>query len=136
MVKQAKTRRTSIGQEGLYLLKAEKFLSGAKLLIAEKNWEAAASLGIHVIISSCDALTAKLLSRRHTGADHQGVLNLLSELPLTDQKELKQVKRRIGQILTVKTNVEYGEKPVRSDFAKHVVAEAERVFAWAQKHIK
>lgn len=136
MAKQAKTRRSSIGQERLYLSKAEKFLAGAKLLIAEKNWEAAASLGIHAIISSCDALTAKFLSRRYAGTDHQGVLDLLSGLPLADQKELKQIKRRIGQVLAVKTNVEYGDKPVRADSAKQVVAEAERVFAWAQKHVK
>lgn len=136
MARQTKTRRTSVGQEKLYLSKAEKFLTGAKSLITERNWEAAASLGIHAIISSCDALTAKFLSRRHAGTDHQGVLNLLSELPLADQKEPKQFKRRIGQVLVVKTNVEYGEKPVRSGSAKQIVAEAERVFARAQKHVK
>lgn len=32
MARQTKTRRTSVGQEKLYLLKAEKFLTGAKLL--------------------------------------------------------------------------------------------------------
>ncbi|MDI6892416.1 MAG: HEPN domain-containing protein [Actinomycetota bacterium] len=136
MAKQAKTRRTSIGPEKLYLSKAEKFLTGAKLLIDEKNWEAAASLGIHAIISSCDASTAKFLSRRYAGTDHQGVLDLLSGLPLADQKELKQIKRRIGQVLAVKTNVEYGDKPVRSGPARQIVAEAERVFAWTQKHVR
>lgn len=136
MARQTKTRRTSVGQQKLYLSKAEKFLTGAKSLIAERNWEAAASLGIHAIISSCDALTAKFLSRRHAGTTHQGVLDLLSELPLADQNELKQTKRRIGQVLAKKTNVEYDDKPVRLDYARYVVTEAERIFTWAQKYVK
>lgn len=136
MAKQTKTRRTSVGQDRLYLSKAQKFLDGAQTMIDDGNWEAAASLGIHTIISSCDALTAKFLSRRHTGADHQGVLDLLGELPFADQRELKQLKNRIGQVLATKTNVEYDEKPVRPQAAKHVVTEAERIFGWAQEHVR
>lgn len=136
MARQAKTRRTSVGQDKLYLSKAKKFLDGAQTMIDGGNWEAGASLGIHAIISSCDALTAKFLSRRHTGDNHRGVLDLVGELPFADKKELSQMKRRIGQVLAAKTDVEYDDKPVRSTLTKSVVAEAERVFTWAMKHVE
>lgn len=136
MAKQAKTRRTSVGQEKLYLLKAKKFLDGAQAMIGEENWEAAASLGIHAIISSCDALTAKLLRQRHAGTDHRGLLDLLSTLPLANKKELKDMKRRVAEVLAAKTNVEYDDKPVRPPAAKHIVSEAERVFGLAKEHVE
>ena len=136
MAKKTKTKATSVGAEKLYLSKAEKFLTGAKLLIESKNWEGAATLGIHAIISSCDALTAKFLRLRHAGSKHLDVLDLLSELPIADKKELKGMKKRISSVLTSKTNIEYDEKPIKRKQAEDVVRDAEKVFAWAQKHIK
>lgn len=136
MAKQSKTRHTSVGQEKLYLLKAKRFLDGAQVMIGEENWEAAASLGIHAIISSCDSLTAKFLKQRHSGADHKGLLDLLSMLPFADKKELKDTKRRVAEAITAKTNVEYDDKPVRPTTAKHIVSEAGRVFCWAKEHVE
>lgn len=84
MAKASKERSTQVGQEKTYLKKAEEYLAGAELAFEAKNWVSAASLGIHAIIASCDAVTAKLLHRRFAGADHQGITNLLGQLPIAD----------------------------------------------------
>lgn len=136
MVRPQKTRSTSLGEERLYLDKAEKFLQGAQLLLEKSNWEGAASLGIHAIISSCDSLTAKFLNVRHAGQDHQGVLELLKSLPFPGQRALNEMIRRIAQVLTSKTNIEYSSKPIRPNDARAIVSEAEKIVSWAHEHVK
>lgn len=136
MAKASKERPTQVGQEITYLKKAEKYLEGADLSFEVRNWVSAASLGIHAIIASCDAVTAKLLHRRFAGGDHQGITNLLGQLPIADDAELKDIMRRVGEALAAKTVVEYDDKPVRQDKAKHILIEARRLVAWAKKHVE
>lgn len=135
MAKKVKTQSTSIGDDHLFLEKARHFLDGADAALRAKNWEASASLGVHAIISSCDAVTAALLGLRHAGPDHKGLLDVLATLPGAYQPELKGIKRRISQVLANKTSVEYDVKPVRAEVAKTIVREARHVFGWANKHV-
>jgi uncharacterized protein (UPF0332 family) len=100
----------------------------------EGNWESTACLAIHSIISSCDAITARFLNERHAGSDHRGVLDLLSKIPVKDRSELKQIIKRVGSVLAQKTNAEYGDKPIRRDVSRDMLAEAKRVFNWTKSH--
>ena len=104
-------------------------------MLNQSNWESAAALGIHAVISSCDALTAKLLNKRHSGADHQGVVDLLAELPLRDTKELKNKRAQVRQVIIAKSNVEYDHSLVRSNVARKIVHEADKIFQWVKEHI-
>lgn len=135
MVRRTQARKASLGSERLYFQKAEKFLEGAKRMLAQGNWESASSLAIHTVICSCDALTVKFLSRKHSGSDHLGIVDLLGELPLADKRELKSKKSQVRQIITLKTNVQYDHSLVKPDTAKKIVVSAERIFNWASKHI-
>lgn len=135
MVKRSVAKKVSPLTGKLYLSKAEKFLEGAKQLLESKNWESASALAIHSVISSCDSLTAKFLSRKHSGASHQDVANLLGELPLKDKKELRTKRSQVRQVITLKTNVEYDNKAVRATTARKLVLEAERINKWAKEHV-
>lgn len=136
MAKKSKTRATSPGADKIFLTKAENFLSAANQAIEQKNWDPAASAGIHSIINSCDAMSAKLLSFRHAGADHFGALDIIAQLPLADQDELKRMKKKIARSLDLKNDVEYDDYLIREAPAKQIVKDAGAVFGWATKHIK
>ncbi|MFA5866716.1 MAG: HEPN domain-containing protein [Actinomycetota bacterium] len=136
MAKKSKTRATAPGAEKIFLIKAENFLKAAQEAIEKRNWDPAASAGIHAIINSCDAMSAKFLSYRHAGSDHFGVLDVVAQLPLADKDELKKIKRRVARSLDSKNDVEYDDYLVREGPAKQIVSDAEAILSWALKHIK
>jgi hypothetical protein len=87
-------------------------------------------------ISSCDALTAKLLGCRHRGENHIGVVDLLKKLPLQNKTELNNRIRQVKEILMRKTQAEYESKPMRKADAETMLIQSSRTYKWAKDLIE
>ncbi|WP_176233435.1 HEPN domain-containing protein [Candidatus Hakubella thermalkaliphila] len=135
MPKIPRTTRTSLGSEKLYMQKAQNFLEGADILLEHANWEAAATLGVHAVISSCDAITAKFLSCRHSGPTHLEVINLLEQLPMANRSELKTKITQTKEVILMKNKVEYEERPIKKTQAQKIVTQADRIVKWVATHV-
>src|SRR5659263_687766 len=53
------TKPARIGSDKIYLTKARDFLKGAIMEEEKENWNSAAVLSIHAVISACDAICTK-----------------------------------------------------------------------------
>lgn len=123
---------TKIGSDAIFLSKAAKLMEAAQQMLTGGNWEAAAVLAVHATISSCDALTARLLGRRHSGANHLDVLDLMDELPIADKRTLKSKARQVRETLVMKNKVEYQDRVTRQEEARTLVTQAGRVHDWVK----
>jgi len=75
------------------------FLKGAIMEAKKENWNSAAVLSIHAVISACDAICTKFLQLRHGGMDHMQAVELLGSLPFERseiESKLKQARRIIS----------------------------------------
>lgn len=127
------TRPTKIGAEKNFLIKAEDFLEGARKEVnAHSN--AAATLAVHAVISACDAICAKLLQRKHAGADHMQAVEMISELPI-DKDELRSKVRQASSVLSKKNMAEYEDRIITKDEADEMIRDAERFVEWVRKRI-
>ncbi|MCL5291881.1 MAG: HEPN domain-containing protein [Actinobacteria bacterium] len=131
----AQIKRTQVGSETNYLRRASDYLNDARSLCEQNRWASAASLGIHAIIASCDAMTAFFLRGKYSGSDHKGLVVALGELRV-DPGELKRIKKLVGDSLSSKTEVEYGERTVRPNEARAIVSAAEEILNWTKKHVE
>lgn len=129
------TSRTRHGADSIYFEKASKFLDGAKTLLNIGNWNAAAVMAVHATISSCDAVCAKWLQKKHSGGKHAQAVHLLKELPF-DQKEIRTKIKQAMRVVDIKNFAEYEDKLVREDVARDAVQSAERLFDWVKEKLK
>lgn len=136
MAKGVKTAATQPGEEKNFIRKAQKFLEGAEEMLQRGNHESAAVLAVHCVISSCDALTAKLLGCKHVGDDHLGIINLLKDLPLRDNTERNNKIRQVKEVLMKKTQAEYESKSVRKADTETMVTQASRIFTWGKELVE
>lgn len=95
------------------------------------NWDSAAVLSVHATISACDALTAKYLNCRCSGAEHLDVLGLIDELPAVTDSEKRTKKEQIRQVLGLKNIAEYEDRPIEESTARDLLTRAERIAEWA-----
>ena len=130
------TTRTRIGAESIYIQKAEKFLEGAKLTLDKGNWNSAAVLAVHTTISSCDAICAKFLQKKHSGGEHLQAAYLLRELPFPDKTELENKVKQARRVLDIKNFAEYEDKFVKEADAREAVQSAERLFDWVKEKLR
>ncbi len=128
--RQIQTKPTRVGSSGFFLAKAKKFVEGAQALVETGNWDSAAVLSVHATISACDALTAKYLNCRCSGAEHLDVLGLVDELPIPDG-EKRTKKEQIRQVLGLKNIAEYEDRPIDESTARELLTRAERIVDWA-----
>jgi len=135
MPKTPRTTSTSIGSEKLYMQKAQNFLDGANILFEHGNWEASATLCIHAVISSCDAITAKFLSCKHSGPTHLDVINLIEQIPMANKSELKTKITQIKEVILMKNKVEYEEKPIKKSQTQKIITQSDRIVKWIATHI-
>lgn len=133
MPKETKTVATQPGEEENFIRKAQDFLGSAQRSWTEGNHQSTAVLAIHCTISSCDAVTAKLLSRRHKGENHLDVVDLLKTLPVRDRTELNNRIRQVKALLVKKTQAEYESKLIRKDDVKTMLDQAVRIYNWAHE---
>lgn len=91
----------------VYLERAKEFSKQMERAASERAWNSVGLLGVHSVISACDALTIRLGGRRWRGQSHSGVLDVVRDLNLSDPDPLM---RQIADILEMKSEVEYEDR--------------------------
>lgn len=115
-----------------YLRKAKEFLAGAHQGLEDDRPNSAALEAIHAGISACDALTIWHLHQKSRGEDHRDVLRLIRAVPgISDSK----LERQLLEILSVKTEVEYGGGGLPEVRARKIVDQARRICDWVERSI-
>ncbi len=135
MVRGLITKPTRIGSDKTYLSKAEEFLEGAKALKEKEEWNSSAVLSVHAIISGCDAICARFLQLRHSGADHQQAVELLKNLPF-ERSEIESKLKQARRVISLKTAAEYEDTLIKPRNALQMLRDAERFLEWVKSELK
>ncbi len=131
MVRQVTTKRVSPGAHVGFLLKAEELLASSKRELGDGQYNAAAVLAVHSVISACDAVCAKVLGERYSGADHMAAVNLLKQLPFDAQEVGIKVQQAVC-VLDIKNKAEYSDILIKQDASEQAVKQAERLLEWVR----
>lgn len=111
----------------VYLDRAQEFSRQMERAASERAWNSVGLLGVHAVISACDALTVGVAGKRWSGQSHRGIVDLVRELNLPDASA---PLRQIGEVLEMKNLVEYEARVFTEKEAIEVKHRAERVLRW------
>ncbi len=127
-------RKESIdpGRAGIYLQKAQEFLSGMKRSREAAEWNVAGLAAVHAVIAAADALTTRFLKIRSRGQDHEQTSELLRRLPIHGTAEGLQA---FLEVVRVKDLVEYEDRMFGEKEAVATAKKAERFVKWARESL-
>jgi hypothetical protein len=94
---------------------------------SDHAWNSVGLLGVHCVISACDALTVGLASQRWSGQEHAGAVEVVASLNLPDSDRRI---RQISEVLSMKKRVEYEAREFTEREAEHVRERAGRLLSW------
>jgi HEPN domain-containing protein len=134
MVRGIATKPARIGSDQIYLTKARDFLKGAIMEAEKENWNSAAVLSIHSVISACDAICAKFLQLRHGGADHVQAVELLGSLPF-ERSEIESKLKQARRIISLKNAAEYEDRLIKQTEAQEMLKDAQRLVEWVENKL-
>jgi len=116
----------------VYLERANEFSRQMDRAASEKAWNSVGLLGVHCVISACDALTVRLVGRRWSGQDHAGQLGLVRSLNLANADV---ALRQITDVLDKKNQVYYEARVSTEKEATELSRSARRVLTWVASQI-
>lgn len=116
----------------VYLLRASELSAQMDRAAAERAWNAVGILGVHAVISACDALTIGVAGQRWAGPDHQGVRGLIESLGLRD---VAQPMRQVREVLEQKSKVEYLDREFKAGEAETVRTRTLRILTWVESQL-
>lgn len=116
----------------VYLQRAKEFSGQMERAASDRAWNSVGLLGVHSVISACDALTVRLGGRRWSGQSHSGVLDVVRDLNLPDPDPLL---RQIAEILELKNQVEYEDRVFTEKEALELKRTSERILSSIQRRI-
>ena len=134
MVRGIATKPARIGSDKIYLTKARDFLKGAIMEAEKENWNSAAVLSIHAVISACDAICAKFLQLRHGGPDHMQAVELLGSLPF-ERAEIESKLKQARRIISLKNAAEYEDRLIKQTEAQEMLKDAQRLVEWVENKL-
>ncbi len=134
MVRGIATKPARIDSNKIYLTKARDFLKGAIMEAEKENWNSAAVLSIHAVISACDAICAKFLQLRHGGADHMQAVELLGSLPF-ERSEIESKLKQARRIISLKNAAEYEDRLIKQTEAQEMLKDAQRLVEWVENKL-
>lgn len=129
-----RSRSVDRARYGLFLNRAEEFLSAAQESLARGHRHAAASNAVHAAIAAMDAVLVHHAGKRSASGRHEDALDLLDSLGLPDA-EFRSRVRQFGRLLSLKTRAEYADAILTSTEATDAVRTADRIVAWARDHL-
>ena len=115
-----------------YLNRAREFARQMDRAAADRAWNSVGLLGVHCVISSCDALTVRLAGQRWSGQDHSGVIGMVNSLQLAKSEV---AVRQIAQVLDKTNRVEYEARQFTEREAAEVRKLAARVLTWVSSQL-
>ena len=116
----------------VYLARAREFARQMDRAAAERAWNSVGLLGVHCVISACDALTVQRAGQRWSGQDHSGVIGMVNSLQLAKSEV---AVRQIAQVLDKKNRVEYEAREFTEREATEIRRLAARVLAWISSQL-
>lgn len=128
--------RTEVVPKGRYLVYVERSNEFERQMIRaadEGAWNSVGLLGVHSVISACDALTVQRTGQRWSGPDHAGVLGVVGALHLADADRML---RQLSRVLEAKNRVEYESREFTEKEAETVRQSVTRVNAWVRSHLQ
>jgi hypothetical protein len=114
----------------VYLRRAEEFADQMEVAASGQAWNSVGLLGVHCVISACDALTVSLSGQRWSGQDHAGVHGMVQSLKLPRSEV---ALRQISDVLDQKNRVEYEAREFTSEEGEDVRKKARRVLVWVKE---
>jgi hypothetical protein len=123
----ARTEVVPKSRHVVYLGRAREFETQMNRAAAERAWNSVGLLGVHCVISSCDALTVRRSGQRWSGQAHAGVVGMVSSLGLPDADR---VLRQISRVLEAKNRVEYESREFTETEAEEVRQNVSRILNW------
>lgn len=121
--------RTTIVRKLLYRVfwdRAREFGLQMDRSAAEGAWNSVGLLGVHCVISACDALTVGLSGERWSGQDHGGAVDLIRGLHLANSTALE---RQVTDVLAMKDKVEYEAREFTRAEAEELRKHASRILS-------
>lgn len=113
----------------VYLERAREFARQMDRAAGDRAWNSVGLLGVHCVISSCDALTVQRTGQRWSGQAHAGVLGMVGSLHLPKSDVLL---RQMAQVLDRKNRVEYEAREFTEKEAEEIRQQSTRVLHWIE----
>lgn len=111
----------------VYLRRAQEFAQQMDRAAIERAWNAVGLLGVHSVISACDALSVQQTGKRWSGQGHQGALAMVRALNLPSSEP---ALRQIANVLEKKRRVEYESREFTEREAGEVQRDTARLLSW------
>lgn len=128
----ARTEVLPKARYSIYLARAREFARQMDRAAADRAWNSVGLLGVHCVISLCDALTVQRAGQRWSGQDHAGVVGMVKSLDLPKSDV---VLRQIAQVLERKNRVEYEAREFTEREAEEVREQASRILRWVSSEL-
>lgn len=116
----------------VYWQRSNDFAEQMDRAASERAWNSVGLLGVHAVISACDALTVQRAGQRWSGQDHAGVVGMVVSLLLLDSDR---IVRQISRALEAKNRVEYESREFTEREAEEVRQSTTRVRAWVKPQL-
>ena len=129
----ARTEVLPKARYSIYLARAREFARQMDRAAADRAWNSVGLLGVHCVISSCDALTVQRAGQRWSGQGHAGVVGMVSSLGLPKSDV---VLRQIAQVLERRNRVEYEAREFTEREAEEVRQQATRILRWLSSELR
>ncbi len=128
----ARTEVLPKARYSIYLARAREFARQMDRAAADRAWNSVGLLGVHCVISSCDALTVRRAGQRWSGQDHAGVVGMVRSLDLPKSDV---VLRQVAQVLERQNRVEYEAREFTEREAVEVRLQAARILRWVSSEL-
>jgi len=114
---------------------AEEYLGAAQTEYAAGRYNAAASAAVHAVICANDAVCLALAGSRPRGRSHAEAARALERACRGTRFEADAARqaRRLGDVLRIKSEAEYGGRFVSMEEAERTLRQASRFVEWARR---
>ena len=96
----------------------------------EKDYDSCVILAVHAAISAADSLCVFESEERYAGTQHREAVLLFRSLD-----DNKNHTRRLENLIALKTDAEYGDRPMKKGEAERAVKDANRFLEFVQTRI-
>jgi hypothetical protein len=129
----ARTEIVPKNRYAVYLSTANEFEEQMVRAVSERAWNSVGLLGVHCVISGCDALTVRLAGQRWSGQDHAGVYGVVSSLNLPGTPV---ALRHVSNVLDQKNRIECEARTFSKAEAIEVSRSASRFLTWVRSRVE
>lgn len=118
-----------------YLKRAKECKNSMNHSYEECEWNSCVINAVHSAIAAADAFCIWKTGIRHAGERHEEAVRLFSQTDSQD-RYIRNASRHLQELLSIKSNAEYGEKLMTEKSATLAKKHAERLFDFIQSRIQ